>query len=1049
MRYCNYCVSAIDDGAAVCTSCGKGTDYELPAHHLVPGTLLSNKYYVGASLGEGGFGITYIGRDTKLEMKVAIKEYYPNGYASRANTAGMTVSCGTKEDRKEFFEKGKERFLREARILAKFSGEPGIVDVRDFFEENNTAYIVMEYLDGETLKSFIKREGTISPKKAVDLLMPVMLSLKKVHAQGLIHRDISPDNIMLVGSQVKLLDFGAARNVSGVSNKSLSVMLKPGYAPEEQYRSKGDQGPWTDIYALCATLYKCITGVTPDDSTQRVFSDEVKTPSALGLKIDPVTEAAIMKGLSVLKRDRYQSIDELLDGLNGKRPVDDSDEKTVYGGAPIADDDDGETVYFTDPPAAAVPTDGEMTSVASEYRPTADAPAPPQPDTDGPAPLKPAESNKEKPRKQPKPKKEKKAAPVQNAPTPATAPGQGAQAPAAEAAPPKKKSKKKLGVIILSGAAALVFIIGFIVIFKALNTITVCGEPVDKGETSLSIYNKEVTEKDMNSLRSLGKLERLNFTGCTFESGAFSRISDISTPITSLSLNENTGIGDYTPLTDLKYLTGISITNSSLIDDQLNSLELDKLDYLTEVDLSGNGSLSDLSPLSKISDTLTQLTVDNTQVSSFEALKDCSVLYKLSANGCRLTDLSSLSNASIAYLYVNNNTISDISGLKDKEYLSYFEASNNKIQSLDALADHMALSRLELNNNRIYNIRALSGASYLSWLEISDNSISSLKPLEDCTGLSYLYINRNSLISLEGLEKILELKVLEAAENKITDISGISNCTILESVNLNDNEISGISLLSKSAKTLEKVYFNNNRVSDISALSGADKLEYLSFDNNFVVDLSPLSACVSLVGLSAENNVITSLEGLGNCTKLRYLYVPKNQITDISAFEALTAKAENDFSVIDLSSNSISSLGLSGEKKYTYLSVYSNPLDSLSVFSGIKGTYLLFTYMDGQDYASFADSFLHFKVIDCPLDKQVEVKNTIEKSAVFQTAEEADKETSDAKNYLLNGDTSAEESDETNSGENTDGGEDSDDNTKLEYQNEPLDLPTYKYDSGN
>ena len=303
MKYCSKCMNPIEETDVECPFCGTAVNAEIPSHHLAPGTILNNKFMVGAALGEGGFGITYIGRDTKLDMKVAIKEYYPNGYVNRSNTISPSVNSSTSGERKDFFDTGRDRFLREAQILAKFSGSTGIVDVRDFFEENNTAYIVMEYLDGQTLKDYLKNKGTLTPEQTIRLLMPVMESLKKVHTQGLIHRDISPDNIMLVDGHVKLLDFGAARNVSATANKSLSVMLKPGYAPEEQYRSKGDQGPWTDVYALCATMYKCITGITPDDSTQRVFSDELKTPSALGISIDPVIEKALLKGLNVMQKD--------------------------------------------------------------------------------------------------------------------------------------------------------------------------------------------------------------------------------------------------------------------------------------------------------------------------------------------------------------------------------------------------------------------------------------------------------------------------------------------------------------------------------------------------------------------------------------------------------------------------------------------------------------------------------------------------------------------------------------------------------------------------
>ncbi len=314
---CNFCMREIEESDKECPFCGKLVTYEAPTNHLKPGTVLRDRYLVGAALGEGGFGITYIGMDKTLKLKVAIKEYYPNGFANRNNTVAATISESMSNERKEFFYQGKEKFLSEAQILAGFSGKLGIVEVRDFFEENNTAYIVMEYLDGQTLKDKIKGSGNLPPQQVRELFQPIMLSLKDVHAKGIIHRDISPDNIMLVNDTAKLLDFGSARMFSD-ENRSLSILVKPGYAPLEQYGRKGKQGPWTDIYALCATLYKCITGITLDDASDRQISDQAKTPSALGIEIDEAFERALMKGLSVQYVDRFQSIDELLDGFAGK-----------------------------------------------------------------------------------------------------------------------------------------------------------------------------------------------------------------------------------------------------------------------------------------------------------------------------------------------------------------------------------------------------------------------------------------------------------------------------------------------------------------------------------------------------------------------------------------------------------------------------------------------------------------------------------------------------------------------------------------------------------
>jgi len=229
-------------------------------------------------------------------------------------TGAATVTSGKWNS----YEKSKERFLTEARILARFEKDDGIVNVKDFFEANNTAYIVMEYIDGLTLKEHLEQHGAFKVEDIVAKMRPVMESLARVHEQGLLHRDISPDNIkMPTEGNLKLLDFGAARFVSADLDKSITNMTKAGYAPEEQYRSGGDLGPWSDIYALCATIYKCITGITPSDAPQRLHNktrnrQDIAVPSELGVAIKPALEAAILKGMSVLQEERYQSISELL-----------------------------------------------------------------------------------------------------------------------------------------------------------------------------------------------------------------------------------------------------------------------------------------------------------------------------------------------------------------------------------------------------------------------------------------------------------------------------------------------------------------------------------------------------------------------------------------------------------------------------------------------------------------------------------------------------------------------------------------------------------------
>ena len=280
-------------------------------HQLAPGAMLRGRYRLGQVLGEGGFGITYEGYDTELELRVAVKEYYPTGFATREVTSTATVQPFAGQQG-EYFSKGLHSFIDEARRLARLSSLPGIAAVRDFFQENGTAYIVMEFIDGQTFKQYLQSMGgSLLPVQVFEMMMPVMQSLAAVHKNGIIHRDISPGNIMISrDGYMKLLDFGSAREFSG--DQSMSVLLTPGYAPEEQYRRKGAQGPWTDVYSLCATMYRAIVGTAPDESIERLHEDTLRPPSAFGIAMPPTQEAALMKGLALRAEDRWQDMTSLM-----------------------------------------------------------------------------------------------------------------------------------------------------------------------------------------------------------------------------------------------------------------------------------------------------------------------------------------------------------------------------------------------------------------------------------------------------------------------------------------------------------------------------------------------------------------------------------------------------------------------------------------------------------------------------------------------------------------------------------------------------------------
>lgn len=284
-------------------------------HHLRMGTRLNNRYLIQGVLGEGGFGITYVGMDEVLCQKVAVKEFFPRGAITRNNqqTNEVVSVYGTKAAN---FHQGEEKFLQEARTFAQFNNVAGVVRVQDFFRENGTAYIVMEYLEGITLKQYLQTYGPISVEEMQNIFAPILEALDKIHQNGVIHRDISPDNIMcLPEGEAKLMDFGAARDYTDYSEEGLSVILKMGFAPIEQYDSHGKQGPWTDIYALGATMYQCLTGRKPDDATKRSLEDTLVSPSMLGVRIAPPVEYAIMRALQIRPADRYRNLGEFCEDL--------------------------------------------------------------------------------------------------------------------------------------------------------------------------------------------------------------------------------------------------------------------------------------------------------------------------------------------------------------------------------------------------------------------------------------------------------------------------------------------------------------------------------------------------------------------------------------------------------------------------------------------------------------------------------------------------------------------------------------------------------------
>lgn len=300
----------------VCEKCGFD-ERNLNGYGQLPiGTVLMKQYVIGRVLGQGGFGITYIGWDRLLQIPVAIKEYFPTGIVHRDLRYGPQVECIGKDQ--DVFEKHRDRFLKEARTLAQLSTVPEIVQIKNFFVANNTAYIVMEYVQGITLKTYLKNLGRpMTVPEALEIMKPVLQGLSKVHDHQLVHRDISPDNIMLPGpGSVKLIDFGTARNMDeSMRSKSTESILKPGFAPLEQYNSKGNLGTWTDVYAVSATFHYLLTGKLPPDAPTRIEEGDSLPLLERVPTMTPRVLRALQAGMAIRAMDRIQTLPELQERL--------------------------------------------------------------------------------------------------------------------------------------------------------------------------------------------------------------------------------------------------------------------------------------------------------------------------------------------------------------------------------------------------------------------------------------------------------------------------------------------------------------------------------------------------------------------------------------------------------------------------------------------------------------------------------------------------------------------------------------------------------------
>lgn len=975
--------------------------------------MLRNRYELQTIIGHGGFGYTWKGMDLMLSIPVAVKEFTDDDAAKR------------------------EKFLKEARILARFAGNPGIVNVRDFLEEDGKAYMIMEYLEGVDLKHYIEQQGILSFRAAVRLLMPVMKDLVKIHGAGVLHRDISPDNIRLLDDgMVKLLDFGSASNDMNLTELTSTVTVKPGFAPAEQYLGKKElQGPWTDIYALCATIYLCITGKLPMDSLQRSFKDELIPPSKLGALITKEQEEALLQGMMLQPDDRYQTVNAMLAAFESVLPEESFRPVQVQ---PVQDGGKKQDDFVAVLKDQKVPDNEKKISG-----------------------------------KQVKAVKKQK----------------------------DKKTRRSSGIPkpVYAILALIVIIAGVFVIRQGGSdndpygikdtSVTVKEQKLTTGDIDkydrnsklkfLNLYHCEISDDVMARIGEMDTVENLTLYECY----GFTSINGLakSQSITSVDFSSYKENGEYAhdlalsefltedyPALKKLTLTNVDIAGGMGFMKHLGQMEtliaggvtgVDDLEWMSDLNMlkafyySSDLRNIDLSPLADCKN-LVRVDLSNSGAMDVEWAKDLEYLEKISMANCNVNDISALAgHTTLTTLDFSANRIHDLTPLSDCEKLSSIDFPDNKLISLNGLEQLAALNHVVVYGNEITSLEPLrQSAEKLLTLDISGNKVSDLSPLGDSekmimlmashnqisdltpisknTGLNRLKVSYNQLTSLAGCESMIELIELQADNNALTGVWEIRNCGSLGILNLNRNQISDLSPLEHQLPYLTAFCIAQNQITSLKMLTDCPEIKAVMADHNKLKDLAGLEDKQKLNAVLVSDNEITTLDALNkSMTELVYLDAGNNQISDIVFLSQLTVKNP----VILLENNQIRTIPkMPSDLKFRKISLYGNEISDLTPIVSLELPVLndsvYIGYHADADFGVLADaSFVrNMKLVDVPGEKQAAILNVLIENHPSNKPEFISKETADdemsayrveLKKKLFDSEEDTDTSEETDEGE--------------------------------
>ena len=806
---CYNCFRQVADPSAPCPHCGfdlAENQQKFPVA-LRAGTVLNDRYIVGRVLGQGGFGITYVAFDTQLQARVAIKEYMPSDMATRVEGTAVSVMMDT---RAEDFTYGAERFQEEARTLAKFIGHPNIAGVSSYFDENDTSYFVMDYIEGVSFKSYIANNGgKVSVDETLNVMIPVLRALTAVHAEGFIHRDVTPDNIYISkDGNVKLLDFGSARYSIGDKSKSLDVILKVGYAPKEQYIRRGRQGPFTDVYSCAACFYAALTGYLPPESLERLDQDTLVPVSQVLPEIPEWLDKAILKGLAVQPEDRFQSAAEFLDAIENQLVVDvpaagapaqPAKKKlnplmlggiaaaivvvlglgVVLGGRGGGNGDGGGILEALAPKVTIA---GQEVSTATEFLELKDG----------------------------------------------TLTGADVET---------MKQLGSLKRIHLDGVTIETEDLSWVAQFPKLTEFTCQGYLADEVDltpfsgltelTRLGFYQNGnsvgMAVNDLSPLASLTKLKRLDLN-IGFEVTDLDALAGM-TQLESLRLWGNSNNSNASGIMDIGGLAGMTKLTSLQVNvgDVKDFSPLSGLTALTELYFYGDYMVEDLSFLRGMTE-LRTLEISGSYRESAPVLND-------------LTDLSNLTKLTDLRL---NAAVASLDGLENLTALRTLQmyGSGSTYTDVDALAGltNLTVLRLPMHGEKnTFQINGLAGLTNLTELDM-ECSVESLEPLRGLTNLRTLSIQNgysssgkafSSLEPLSGLTNLTELNVRGNVAGSLSALSGLTELRVLQ-IQQEDRDYTR--------------WEDREVIRDLSPLSGLTKLSSLTvYGAAENIDTSPVS----------------------------------------------------------------------------------------------------------------------------------------------------------------------------------------------------------------